>query len=456
MNINDRQSRYLATMLEDFQSVGLDWINPYVQCRVQGALFSIQKNIHLPPNLCNDLTATTMEDTYDTNLPLSFVGLLPTEHKTVDKYFYPNPIKKQSNTYYVPENSNYRTITLLHPRDTNPYSKVIHMFNEPSKHVSRYIEFNNHMEAQVNPKSNTFENFLKNKRNWIGLQNKFDNRKVKNDRTEDLRNHLELYQSLSASGTNPQPKLLQSQILKRRTDKRLMSFSVMEKVGILLPKHNRNVEINRDFSDNNSLLLDLLQAVFNEPIHKQQVHSQFPSYEMFLNNSALSPYTYVTQHRYYNDLLRNSLTPFEEVALLTDSYGGRSKQIPDLTESSKLMMDDNFYRRLSNGQINVNTLWRKQNAHDLLASMLRFTRSERLDVKKPGRLAMSSPLFEQLIEKMTKSFHKVTVQNNGNFSHQSAQSIPFEANKAKKIIHRNDIAPHTDKTEYTHVIVKNP
>ncbi|XP_030080389.1 receptor-type tyrosine-protein phosphatase N2 [Drosophila hydei] len=53
--LTEDQSRLLATMLEELQGAGLGWDHHYVQCRIQGALFSLQRQQQLPPNLCANL-----------------------------------------------------------------------------------------------------------------------------------------------------------------------------------------------------------------------------------------------------------------------------------------------------------------------------------------------------------------------------------------------------------------
>lgn len=445
-------------MLEELQSVGLGWDHPYVQCRVQGALFSIQKKTRLPSTLCDDLTSTPMEGTSDTSVPLSFVGLLPTEHNTVERYYYPSPVKKQSIYYYPSDNSNYYDTTILQPRVLNAFSKVLHELRKPDNRVSHYVELDDQIESQMNPKTNTFANFLKSERHRIDESNKIGNRNVKNERTDDLKNRLKLYQLISPSEIDLQSYIQQTKFPKGRTEERSFSFPVTNDNGILPAKRNRNIDTDSYSLNKDSRQADVLQPIIYKFMEKKSVTDEKTS-----NNSVSSLHHFVKRYPNNNDLLRNSLTPFEEEAMLNSDFNDdqpnqRTEHV--FTEGSKLMMNGEPFSRLTESKFNDVKFWKKHEARDVLANMLGFARSERLDVKKPGPWLKSSPLFAQFIEKMPTKFLEATMKNNGNFSHPSSESIMFETIRMKKLMHRNYLNesynPHAIDNEYIHVFVKNP
>lgn len=74
----------------------------------------------------------------------------------------------------------------------------------------------------------------------------------------------------------------------------------------------------------------------------------------------------------------------------------------------------------------------KEEARNILADMLGFTRHERLDVKKPGPIVVPPPNDQNKTQKVEKS-----------------------SPKSKKLL-RDDKAPYTVDTDYAHVRLKNP
>lgn len=84
--LTERQSQFLASMLEEMQGAGLGWDHPFVQCKIQGTLFSMRKKVPIPPTLCSNFAP-------DNNLPLRHFNP-PPEEPIIDEYFYPVAIKK--------------------------------------------------------------------------------------------------------------------------------------------------------------------------------------------------------------------------------------------------------------------------------------------------------------------------------------------------------------------------
>lgn len=53
--MEENQISVLRSMLEELQGAGLGWESPFVQCRMQGALFALRTKAEIPSNLCADL-----------------------------------------------------------------------------------------------------------------------------------------------------------------------------------------------------------------------------------------------------------------------------------------------------------------------------------------------------------------------------------------------------------------
>lgn len=69
------QSKVLATMLQEMQGAGLTWNHPFVQCRIQGALFALREKSPMPPNLCGHLAPDP--EILDPQSPLAYVRFRP-------------------------------------------------------------------------------------------------------------------------------------------------------------------------------------------------------------------------------------------------------------------------------------------------------------------------------------------------------------------------------------------
>lgn len=78
-------------MLEELQGAGLGWDHLFVQCRMQGALFSLRNNVPMPPNLCANLAPDPQ--VLDPQSPLAFVRFQPPDDAYADEVYFP-PDKK--------------------------------------------------------------------------------------------------------------------------------------------------------------------------------------------------------------------------------------------------------------------------------------------------------------------------------------------------------------------------
>lgn len=83
-------------MLEEFQGAGLGWGDQFVQCRMQGALFSIRNKLPMPPNLCANLAPDPKMVGQD---PVAVVRFSPPTNKYADEVYFP-PIKKDFDERY--------------------------------------------------------------------------------------------------------------------------------------------------------------------------------------------------------------------------------------------------------------------------------------------------------------------------------------------------------------------
>lgn len=95
--LDEQQSHTLSTMLEELQGAGLGWEDLFVQCRMQGALFSLRNNIPMPQNLCANLAPDP--SILDPQSPLAFVRFTPPDDSYADEVYYP-PIKKGFDDRY--------------------------------------------------------------------------------------------------------------------------------------------------------------------------------------------------------------------------------------------------------------------------------------------------------------------------------------------------------------------
>lgn len=104
------QSKVLATMLQEMQGAGLTWDHPFVQCRMQGALFALREKTPMPPNLCGHLAPAP--EIRERQSPLAYVRFTAPEEDYLDEddmdneldaeEFY-SPVKKSSSSSMLSE-----------------------------------------------------------------------------------------------------------------------------------------------------------------------------------------------------------------------------------------------------------------------------------------------------------------------------------------------------------------
>ncbi|XP_055685067.1 receptor-type tyrosine-protein phosphatase N2 isoform X2 [Lutzomyia longipalpis] len=89
--LTEEQSGLLATMLEELEGAGLTWEHPFVQCRIQGALYALRNDAPMPHNLCAGLTPDPQ--ILDPQSPLAFVRFSPPTENFADEVYIPPPKK---------------------------------------------------------------------------------------------------------------------------------------------------------------------------------------------------------------------------------------------------------------------------------------------------------------------------------------------------------------------------
>ncbi|KAH8298213.1 hypothetical protein KR018_011030, partial [Drosophila ironensis] len=490
--LTEEQSRLLATMLEELQGAGIGWDHPYVQCRIQGALFSLQRQQQLPPNLCANL-APVPPEFGDPASALAYVRFTPPEPETELEYLeqpYPSLRKKQAqlqSPVQLEDQDIYLNRMLQDRRRLRHDPLELEHFGKLDGHVKG---------AQDGP--SIMDAFLDNERQRIEREEQQQQAEQQN---------LELYQMLAGSEPDPQPyqrkpavpanamdqleaivEQQQQRELKQQQEQLQQQQEQQYKAPVYVPPEEVNESSELYFPDNfapfkrargssrnkaaeveaeaenvqppkRSFFRELAgeQGLVQEPLlsfqhaapeevepelvkRRPAAFSQLDSNELNAQQQELA---------FESGLLRNSLTPLEEEAMLASNTFPRQPNGQRVyTEGGLLLMPQDEDMQADEPE-NV-----KQS---LLASMLGFARHERLDVKKPGPLLGPPEMSNQL------DTDKARKPDGGNKEVLPAHikgSEEDEAHKKKKVMQQQhsaeDHAPHTVDTEYVHVFVKNP
>uniref|UniRef100_A0A1A9VZP7 Receptor-type tyrosine-protein phosphatase N2 n=1 Tax=Glossina brevipalpis TaxID=37001 RepID=A0A1A9VZP7_9MUSC len=445
--LNEDQSRLLATMLEELQGAGLGWDHPYVQCRIQGTLFSLQRQTQLPPNLCANLAPSS--STADTISPMAYIHFTPSNEGYTDKFYYP-PLKKQNDL-----SSDLNTVLhKLHLQDQQ--------FLPESNDINNFVEFDRQRESEMNQPS-VMDIFLQKEQERQQQEQLQNELAWENQRNQALRHRLKLYHILAATEPDPQPFLRNRQIAVERPNN-LDELYLMNNFDA--SKRSRVSKIsNQQNSPTNSFFRELAQEKGIEQVPPYHIQEQFQPHVEALQSANYKPISSKGRQDLSNEskdfdledsLLRNSLTPIEEEAMLaSNAYPMHLKHRysnPENVYSEagliRIREDESLDRELVDDN-------RKEKAREILADMLGFTRHERLDVKKPGPLVGPPHSDKEVIEKHHRNRTNINEENMP--THIKSES--YEANKKKKLIQKHseeDHAPHTVDTEYAHVFVKNP
>lgn len=472
-------------MLEELQGAGLGWDHPYVQCRIQGTLYSLQKQTQLPPNLCANLAPTPTD--IDPAGAMAFVRFTPPEPQYYDEgLFYP-PLKKQQR----PQQS------MQELEDGNSLNTILHELQVQDQRQQRHdpLELEHfgkldaQEQAQVAP--NVMEAYLANELARIQREQMEQAAEQEEAQANAMRNRLELYQMLAASEPDPQPyqrnpssaiEKLEQVMEREREAAAARAQPVQQPHPVIVPdelsndsnelyfpehyasfkrtskKMKKKLENAKDKPAQRSFFRELAaeQGLDQEPLLRHELNDNtidetdqmllLPAYKRTtaddddVNNSERK------QLAFEESLIRNSLTPFEEEAMLssnTYAHNGQ-KPRPVFTEGGLVYVPEDEEEV------------RKAKVREIFASMFGFTRHERLDVKKPGPLIGPPPNAAEQANKLNKTEDSSAGNKELLPAHINGSQ---EGNKKKKVLKDHsdeDHATHTVDTEYAHVFVKNP
>lgn len=90
--LSEEASQTFALMLEELRGAGLGWNHPFVQCRLQAALYSLRQNIPMPDNVCSD-EIPTRDDVVWFQDPSAVINFAPPNNDYADEVYVP-PMKK--------------------------------------------------------------------------------------------------------------------------------------------------------------------------------------------------------------------------------------------------------------------------------------------------------------------------------------------------------------------------
>lgn len=155
--LNEEQSHILSTMLEELQGAGLGWDHLFVQCRMQGALFSLRNNVPMPPNLCANLAPDP--EILDPQSPLAFVRFQPPDDAYADEVYFP------------PDKKGFDDRLFLQPlKSIQPQKKLTSrsFYGSPFDHAAVPYKRSDYLENAV--PSEEIENRIKDIKNRIELR----------------------------------------------------------------------------------------------------------------------------------------------------------------------------------------------------------------------------------------------------------------------------------------------
>ncbi|XP_067623406.1 receptor-type tyrosine-protein phosphatase N2 isoform X2 [Eurosta solidaginis] len=475
--LTEEQSNALATMLEELQGAGLGWDHPYVQCRIQGALYSLQKRTQLPPNLCANLSPVPTG--IDSAGAMAFVRFQQPEVDYIDERYYYPPLKKQQQSMGNSLN------TILHQ---------LRIQDRQLRHDPMELEHFGKLDVQDPSLAapNVMDAFLENERARIQREQLERAMEIEAAQANAARNRLELYHMLAASEPDPQPyqrnpssaieKLEQVVEREREAAAKVqpppppqpplqLAHPQLPQLPILVPDELSNDSSDLYFPDHfasfkrtsskQAAVAKPVQRSFFRELAAEQGLRQEPTLRRDLDENEIDE-TDLTllpaykrnsaddyadeserkQKAFEDSLIRNSLTPFEEEAMLSSNTYARNAQKPRpvFTEGGLVYVPEDEEEV------------RKAKAREIFDSMFGFTRHERLDVKKPGPMIGPPPNAVESTDNQNKTIGAKEVLP----AHIKGSKKSSKKKKVLKEHSDEDHAPHTVDTEYAHVFVKNP
>lgn len=498
--LTEDQSRLLATMLEELQGAGLGWDHHYVQCRIQGALFSLQRQQQLPPNLCANL-APSPPEYGDPASALAYVRFTPPEQQQQQEqleagggvdYFEPaqgQPREQQAQFYPMlhkkqPQDSGFNRI--LQQLQLQDRRRLRH---DPLE-LEHFGKLDGHTKGAQVELPSVMDVFLDTERQRIEREQQLRQAEQDANQKAEQQNQLELYQILAASEPDPQPyqrnpqpanAMDQLEAIVEQQQKQQQKQQQQQKELDRQQQQQQEqplaapVYVPEEVNESSELYFPDNYVPFKRRGQPSQQHSFFrelaneqglpqeplvelpaPPELMKRRPSVDDVNTQAQELDFESSLRQNSLTPLEEEAMLASNSYPRSLQKQRVyTEGGLLLVPQDELRDAAQAD-DVLPAEMKQT---LLANMLGFARHERLDVKKPGpQLGRPSEQTNQLETEKPRP-----KSDDGNKevlpAHIKGGDVnePFKKKKVIKEQHSDeDHAPHTVDTEYAHVFVKNP
>ncbi|KRF98750.1 uncharacterized protein Dwil_GK24334, isoform C [Drosophila willistoni] len=479
--LTEDQSRLLATMLEELQGAGLGWDHPYVQCRIQGSLFSLQRQQQLPPNLCANL-APVPPEYGDPASALAYVRFTPPEPQIEGEldYYEQQPGQLYPILHKKQDTQDNGINSIIHQLQLQDRRRLRHDPGE-LEHFGKLDQLGHGAQAAQLETPSVMDVFLDTERQRLEQQARLADQEQEQQKQHE---RLELYQILAASEPDPQPyqrkmqanamDTLESIVEQQKEQQQQQQQEQEEKAPVYVPEDvNESSEL---YIPDNFAPFKRVRGRGRNPIEVEEPPKRSFFRELASRNNAPEPEPEAMVKRrppFYDQqelafdtgLLHNSLTPLQEEAMLASNTFPRTANGQRLyTEGGLLMMPYNSDQDsdLDGMQADEPAATIKQS---LLANMLGFARHERLDVKKPGpQLGPPKPAAAELNNHLETDKARSSKQQNKEVlpAHikGSSNNDEDDAHKKKKVMQEQhsaeDHAPHTVDTEYAHVFVKNP
>lgn len=416
--LTENQVNVLRSMLEELQAAGLGWQDQFVQCRMQGGLFALRTKSDVPKNLCASLspvsTSNNREDTRENELnsmpsgPEAFVRFAPPsvqDNTYADELFYP-PIDKKNDRYY-------EQAPLPITSKTSPHNlELIQEYLQPIRPISHLREserqrnFDDEIALRRMLSAELSESPYERGVAMIPQEPDYINEDSFGESNQYFSDLQKRKQQNLASHFKERQHQLEEEEFTELLDK------------LATPQHSSFREITHTEHQRNPLLdqADL-------PLNNFHPKGRYPIFEA--DNEI--PDSYYPLKQEFD--LQNDQPYFEPNGIYTE--GGVV-----YPESQNLAFDS------------------KEEARNVLADILGFTRHERLDVKKPGPLT-GPPPSSQSPEEPPKTLSK-NGSINANMTVDSGETGP-KSKKVPNVDHstNNDHAPHSVDTAYAHVRLRN-
>lgn len=404
--LEENQVAVLRAMLEELQGAGLGWQDPFVQCRMQGALFALRTKSDLPKNLCASfapppltLPSNSVDSSIDSNDipsgPEAFVRYAP-------------PLS-------VDQSNNYANELFYGPPP--PLRKRNRFQSEDIPILNPYVE----KELQ--------DELLES----VPIDNVFDQA----EQQKELQNEMLLRTILSEEFPNDKTTVqdMPKDFGYQNDNEFIPNFpDVLKRKNFL----NYPPEISQPshFKERQHILEEeAVDELLDEIADQQQHASPFREVAQHRNQHQFHPARFDEAET--TDLNDLPLFPFKP----SFEYGVQN----DRPESGIYTEGGVVYPE--SGQ--STSFDSKEEARNVLADILGFTRHERLDVKKPGPVVVPPSSAPEELGKMGDTGNTVN-NNTQDDTGPKMKKVPNNDHSGN-----DDHAPHSVDTAYAHVRLRN-